>query len=69
MKNTPEWLALQQAYVVCRVHEDALRDAIDDIKQRKLVLLIWILWVRKIVVCLTSLLIAIPACKMIWAPG
>lgn len=36
MKNTPEWLALQQAYVVCRVHEEALRDAIDDLKQRKL---------------------------------
>lgn len=36
MKNTPEWLALQQAYVACRVHEEALRDAIDDLKQRKL---------------------------------
>ncbi|MDO8412201.1 MAG: hypothetical protein Q7S51_00270 [Gallionellaceae bacterium] len=37
MKNTPEWLALQQAYAVCRVHQDALRDAIDDLKQRNLV--------------------------------
>ena len=37
MKNTPEWLALQQAYAACRVHEEALRDAIDDLKQRKLV--------------------------------
>lgn len=36
MKHTPEWLALQQAYAVCRAHEDALRDAIDDLKQRKL---------------------------------
>ena len=37
MKNTPEWLALQQAYAVCRVHEEALRDALDDLRQRKLV--------------------------------
>lgn len=37
MKKTPEWLALQQAYMVCRVHEDALRDAIDDLNRRKLV--------------------------------
>lgn len=37
MKNTPEWLALQQAYMVCQVHEEALCDAIDDLKQRQLV--------------------------------
>ncbi|MBI5450744.1 MAG: hypothetical protein HY940_05250 [Gammaproteobacteria bacterium] len=37
MKNIPEWLALQQAYAVCRVHAEALRDAIDDLKLRKLV--------------------------------
>ena len=36
MKKTPEWLALQQAYLTCRVHEEALRDALDDLKQRKL---------------------------------
>ena len=36
MKNTPEWLALQQAYVVCRGHEEALRDALEDLRQRKL---------------------------------
>ncbi len=36
VRNTPEWLALQQAYAVCRVQEDALRDAIDDLEQRKL---------------------------------
>ena len=36
MKNSPEWLALQQAYGACRVHEEALRGAIDDLKQRKL---------------------------------
>ena len=33
----PEWLALQQAYVVCLGHEAALRDALEDLKQRKLV--------------------------------
>jgi len=37
VKNSPEWLALQQSYVVCQVHEEALRDAIDDLMQRKLV--------------------------------
>lgn len=37
MKKPPEWLALQQAYVVCLGHEAALRDAIEDLKQRKLV--------------------------------
>lgn len=37
MKNTPEWLALQQAYRVCQVHEEALCDAIDDLRQRQLV--------------------------------
>lgn len=36
MKNSPEWLALQQAYAVCRVHEDALRDAIVDLGKRRL---------------------------------
>jgi len=36
MKITPEWLALQQAYVVCQGHQAALRDAIEDLKQRKL---------------------------------
>jgi len=36
MNNSPEWLALQQAYAVCCVHEDALRDAIADLKQRSL---------------------------------
>lgn len=37
MKNNPEWLALQQSFMVCRMHEDALRDAVDDLKKRKLV--------------------------------
>jgi DNA primase len=36
MKNSPEWLALQQAFVVCGVHEEALLDAIVDLKQRNL---------------------------------
>ncbi|MDO8412739.1 MAG: hypothetical protein Q7S51_02995 [Gallionellaceae bacterium] len=37
MKDTPEWLALQQAHAVCRVHQEALCDAINDLKQRNLV--------------------------------
>lgn len=37
MINSPEWLALQQSYAICRVHEEALHDAIDDLRQRKLV--------------------------------
>ena len=37
MKKPPEWLALQQAYVVCLGHEAVLRDALEDLKQRKLV--------------------------------
>lgn len=36
MKNSPEWLALQHAYAVCSVHEDALRDAIADLERRGL---------------------------------
>lgn len=36
MNNSPEWLALQQAYVVCCVHDEALRDALVDLKQRRL---------------------------------
>jgi hypothetical protein len=36
VKNTPEWLALQQAYITCRLHENALHDAVDDLKKRNL---------------------------------
>jgi len=36
VKNTPELLALQQAYMTCRAHEEALRDALGDLEQRKL---------------------------------
>lgn len=36
MNNSPEWLALQQAYRVCCVHDEALRDALVDLRQRRL---------------------------------
>lgn len=36
MNNSPEWLALKQAYAVCSVHDGALRDALVDLKQRGL---------------------------------
>ncbi|MDP2760184.1 MAG: hypothetical protein Q8O64_07220 [Sideroxyarcus sp.] len=36
MKQSPEWLALQQAYSVCSEHDAALRDALVDLAQRGL---------------------------------
>lgn len=37
MKTSPERLALQQAQVQCRQHVDALREAIADLFQRRLI--------------------------------
>lgn len=36
MKNNPEWLAFQQAYMTCQIHQAALRDALEDLFQRNL---------------------------------
>jgi hypothetical protein len=36
MKNSPEWLAFQQVFAVCRMHEAALRDALEDLDRRRL---------------------------------
>lgn len=36
MNNSPELLALQQAYRVCRVHDEALSDVLVDLGQRRL---------------------------------
>jgi hypothetical protein len=68
-ENTPEWLVLQQAYMACRVREEALRDALDDLKQCKLVAAELDTLCKKDRRLLDQFAYRSPACKMTWVPG